>query len=191
MKSNRETACEKIEELLEAYALGALEPDERQLVERHLSDCPKCRQLLAEYEEMVAMLPEALAAVSPQQAPDTLKAELLRRLESDSQATERGPAARPVSPERDGGRQWAWRRPPWWRLQLITAAFAILLVVSLVWGIRLNVALAQERALRAEVTGVVGQQELVLEIIDSNQTERRFLRSFDSSSDAYGKLFTR
>jgi hypothetical protein len=54
------------------------------------------------------------------------------------------------------------------------------------------VALARERALRAEFANLVDQQELVLEVIDSNKTTRRVLLPPEKgSSDAYGKLFTR
>lgn len=40
-------ACDKIEELLTAYADGELGPDERAVVERHLEACPDCAGLLA------------------------------------------------------------------------------------------------------------------------------------------------
>jgi hypothetical protein len=54
------------------------------------------------------------------------------------------------------------------------------------------VALARERALRAEFANLVDQQEVVLEVIDSNKTSRVVLRSpAGSDSSAYGKLFTR
>jgi hypothetical protein len=71
------------------------------------------------------------------------------------------------------------------------AAAVILLALSLLWSIRLSVALARERALRAEFAGLVSQQELVLEVVDSDKTVRHILRSPDSTSRAYGKLYTR
>lgn len=39
--------CDKIEDLLAAYADGELGPDERAAVERHLDACPDCAALLA------------------------------------------------------------------------------------------------------------------------------------------------
>lgn len=42
-------ACQEIQPLLGSYALGAVEPEERKLVERHLTDCPDCQRALQEY----------------------------------------------------------------------------------------------------------------------------------------------
>src|SRR5690606_35755181 len=46
-------------ELLGAYALDAVEPDEREAVERHLADCPRCRSEVAEHREVAAYLAHA------------------------------------------------------------------------------------------------------------------------------------
>ena len=173
--------CDLIQEQLEAYALNALEPEERAWVERHLQDCPHCQQVLAEYEEVLAQFPEMLTAVTNDSPPDHIKASLLRAITANR--------ATPVHQQlpRHSRRRLRWH----WGWQLATAIFGLLLILSLAWGIRLNVALAQERALRAEVLDLVGQQELVLEVVDSNQTNRSFLRPVDTTSAAYGKLFTR
>lgn len=47
---------EEISELLGAYALDAVEPDERALVEEHLTDCAKCRAEVADHREVASML---------------------------------------------------------------------------------------------------------------------------------------
>jgi anti-sigma-K factor RskA len=46
----------EIEELLGAYALDALEPDERAIVDQHLGECPRCRAELADHLEVAALL---------------------------------------------------------------------------------------------------------------------------------------
>jgi hypothetical protein len=46
----------EIEELLGAYALDALEPDERAIVDQHLASCPRCRAELADHLEVAALL---------------------------------------------------------------------------------------------------------------------------------------
>lgn len=52
-----------IEELLGAYALDAVDTDERRVVERHLAVCPRCRTEVEEHREVAAMLGgESLAA---------------------------------------------------------------------------------------------------------------------------------
>jgi anti-sigma factor RsiW len=201
VKSKSTMDCDTIREMLEAYVLDALEPEERKQVEQHLAVCTECQRLLDEYNEVVASLPEVLAAVTPQQLPQGAKNRLLQKLEAASLSSSadgdesRGsqpeltqPSA-PVAPRQKSryGSLWMRRRG----LQLATIVFGLLLILSIAWSIRLNVALARERALRAEVADLVGQQELVLEVVDSAQTERAVLLPPGSRSDAYGKVFTR
>lgn len=50
-------------DLTAAYALDALDPDEAEAYERHLSQCGQCREQLAELSESAAAL--AFAAVAP------------------------------------------------------------------------------------------------------------------------------
>ena len=47
---------EDIEELLGAYALNAVEPDDAALVEAHLTTCPRCRAEVEGHREVAAML---------------------------------------------------------------------------------------------------------------------------------------
>jgi hypothetical protein len=54
--SERRLGHEEIEELLGVYALDALDPDEREQVELHLYDCPRCRAEVADHREVAAML---------------------------------------------------------------------------------------------------------------------------------------
>ena len=57
----------QITELLGAWALDAVEPDEAQTVERHLATCPRCRHEVAEHRDVAARL-----AFEGEQAPDGL-----------------------------------------------------------------------------------------------------------------------
>ena len=50
---------EQIEELLGAYALDAVEADERRVIEAHLAECPRCRAEVAAHQEMAALLGSA------------------------------------------------------------------------------------------------------------------------------------
>jgi anti-sigma-K factor RskA len=45
-----------VQELLGAYALDALEPDEADAVDLHLRECPRCRAEVADYRETAALL---------------------------------------------------------------------------------------------------------------------------------------
>jgi hypothetical protein len=167
------TCQDPIRELLEAYALGALDPTERTQVELHLQNCEDCQRLVYEYAEVASQLPQALATATKLPLPPEIKTRLLQTL-----------AAEPASARR---RALSFG----WRPRLVTLSLAILLAFSLAWGFQLKVALAQERALRSEFANLVDQQEIVLEVIDSSKTTKAFLRATADDSNSYGKLFTR
>jgi hypothetical protein len=167
------TCQDPVQELLEAYVLGVLDAAEQARVERHLQSCHECQRLVNEYAELTSRLPQALATASKLSLPPEIKTRLLQTL----------------APERPSARARA--NPFGWRPRLATWGLAILLAFSLAWGLSLNVALAQERALRSEFANLVDQQEIVLEVIDSSKTSKAFLRATASDSESYGKLFTR
>jgi hypothetical protein len=52
----RRATHEEIGELLGAYALHAVEPDEVELIEAHLGECPRCRAEVAAHREVAALL---------------------------------------------------------------------------------------------------------------------------------------
>jgi hypothetical protein len=167
------TCQDPIQELLEGFVLGMLDISEQERVEQHLQSCEDCRRLVNEYAEVVSKLPHALSAATGLPLPPEIKTRLLKTL-----AVEHSSARAHPNPFR-------------WRPRLVTWGLAILLAFSLAWGFRLNVALAQERALRSEFADLVDQQEIVLEVIDSNKTTKAFLRATADDSRSYGKLFTR
>jgi hypothetical protein len=167
------TCQDPIQELLEAYVLGTLDPTERTQVELHLQTCADCQRLVREYAEVASKLPQALASVSRLSLPSGIKTRLLQTLADKAAAARRRPF------------------PIRWRPRLVTLSLAILLAVSLAWGFQLNVALAQERALRSEFANLLDQREIVLEVIDSSKTTKAFLRATADDSNSYGKLFTR
>ena len=90
---------EHVDDLIDAYALGALEPDEVALVERHLPTCDACRALL---EQARAVSDGLLLAVPAATPPASLRARILSRIheESASQrpATQQAPAAPATTP---------------------------------------------------------------------------------------------
>lgn len=70
-----------LHDLTAAYALDALDPDEAEAYERHLSQCEECREQLAELNETATAL--AFGAVAPT-PPERLRASIL-----DAAAAER------------------------------------------------------------------------------------------------------
>lgn len=85
---------QEIEELLGAYALDAVEPDEREAVELHLRGCPRCKAEVTEHREVAALL-----AHSGAPAPDGVWDRILEELESAPPPL-RMPSLPPVLPAR-------------------------------------------------------------------------------------------
>jgi anti-sigma-K factor RskA len=75
-------------ELLPAYALGALDRNEARLVEAHLAHCAGCQAELGQIEAITNDLPLALAEASP---PDSLRHQLMTRIEPREKAVEAPP----------------------------------------------------------------------------------------------------
>jgi hypothetical protein len=70
--------CDDVSDVLGAYALGILDADEIQAVERHLETCARCRNELARYE----LVADSLAFVPPPAPPPTgLRSRLLAETE--------------------------------------------------------------------------------------------------------------
>ena len=181
-------------DLLEAYTLGVLEPDEFQAVERHLAMCTECRRLAADLAATADLLPLAIAAASSLRSPADLKDRVVRAVQASAMAVPEPEArTRPsaASVESSPGVRVVPGRPGRWRT-VAAAALLVALALSLIWGARLSEALDQERALREQVAAhFTQQQEIVLEVVDADDATRLILRSPDPDSRAYGKLFTR
>src|SRR5262245_10988112 len=107
-------------DLIPAYALGALDPDERAEVEAHLASDPEAQRLLAEYQEVADLL---LLTVPARQAPATLADDLRRRLKTDA-----GLNAAPTPMVVASGRRIL---RPAWLIPLAAAAALLILALGL------------------------------------------------------------
>ncbi len=65
---------DSIHELIPAYALGALDPQEAELFANHLAECAPCREEIASYQDLVGVL---ALAVPERSAPPELKGRIL------------------------------------------------------------------------------------------------------------------
>lgn len=109
-------------ELLPAYALGCLDPEEDALVARHLENCATCRIELETYRAAAGEL--ALAVIEDEPSPQ-LRQRLLART---------GPAPLPAVPE---PARFSWRQALAHRLGRVSPAWAaagLLLIVALLAG---------------------------------------------------------
>lgn len=76
--------CRDIEDLLGAYALDAVEPDEEVLVRSHVAECPRCSHELAEHRETISMVASAGGS-----APDGVWARIAESIPQDPRTTPR------------------------------------------------------------------------------------------------------
>ena len=141
--------CDQFRELIEAYALGALDPEERAALEAHLATgCSDCTKAAEEARWLVSQL----AYVAPEASPsDMLKGRLMQtvRAEAPSQAKPR------VLPAKSSIPFWLW------------AGVAALLVFSIysAWNTRRlenEIREASERAAVLRSEGEKTAQDLAL-----------------------------
>lgn len=83
-----------VENLLAAYALDAVDADERSMIDDHLQTCDHCIVELADYAEAVAGLSEGLEVAPPRQVRDRLLQQVAE------EATIVRPLRRPRGPSR-------------------------------------------------------------------------------------------
>jgi anti-sigma factor RsiW len=105
----------ELQELLGAYALDAVEPEEAAAIERHLPTCPRCRNELTDHREVAALLGYAGASApsgvwdrivaSLEEAPPALQ---LARIVSSAP-----PQTRPTEVEQESITEgWGPKTPP-------------------------------------------------------------------------------
>lgn len=70
------TGHDRVEELLGAYALDAVDPDEAALVEAHLAECPRCRAEVADHRAVAALLTSGSTEAPPPDLWDRIAADL-------------------------------------------------------------------------------------------------------------------
>ncbi len=111
---------EVVQELIPAYALGALDQDERSLVVAHLDECPACRTLLNDYQAIGTSLLYTVPLIA---APPGLTDDLRRRI------------ARPRSQTRPRRAWFAFLRRP--AYLALAVSLVLLLTTNLYWSSRL------------------------------------------------------
>ena len=115
---------EEIQDLLGAYALDAVDDDERDLVEEHLTTCVRCRAEVADHRETAAML-----AFAGQDAPSGLWDRI-------SSSLEEPPPPMPIRIGTARGARERSRARSWWSGGLVAAAAVIISVLALSVSLR-------------------------------------------------------
>jgi anti-sigma factor RsiW len=124
-----EIGVPEIEELIGAYALDAVEPHERELVEQHLAVCARCRAELADHREVAALL-----AYDGKPAPTDVWNRILSSLEEPPPALRLTLDTTSEAPSRDvvaidEGRRARSRRRAFAVMAGVAAALALVLGV--------------------------------------------------------------
>lgn len=134
-------ACQAIEPLLAAYALGALEPGERMMVEEHLTSCNTCLNLLSHYRSVV----EAMLLSGPEVAPP---ARLRRRLQAAVGRPNEEPAPAALS---------GWPRALGWGL---AASLVVMIALNLFLALQVA-ALRHDQSLLTVQLGAVQMAQAI------------------------------
>ena len=114
--------CDQFRELIEAYALGALDPEERAALEAHLATgCHDCSRAIEEARWLVCQL----AYIAPEATPsDRLKGRLMQTVRAEVQShAQAKPQALPAK-----------RYVPIWLW--VAAAAMLLITLSSTWNMR-------------------------------------------------------
>jgi len=124
-----DAGCPEVMELVDAYALGALDHGEAGALQRHLSDCARCREELSKSQRTAALL---ALSVRIEEAPSRLRDRIVARA------------------EREGAEVPAWRRLiPNRRTSTRTLAFGG--VAALVFAVFLQAQLSNLRGDKDEL----------------------------------------
>lgn len=157
---------EHIEELIEGYALNALDPEERNLVDQHTSRCSPCRKQLRVTEEAVHMLGFIATPIAP---PLRCKRKILEKIEREQflhTPTRRARTASPFS-------TWA------------TVAALVLLVATGMWGVSLQRQIGRMSSDMARARNEIAELEGMLAEVQ----EIRSLKGEGSSQYAVANTF--
>jgi anti-sigma-K factor RskA len=145
------TMDKHIEELLPFYALNALTEEEREFVEKYLSEHPEARRQIADMKDPVDALPLGVSPVEPSRG---VKDALMARVAADAKARARTSPHSQPSPR-------ANRFESFFRSLSFAAA-----AIAIVWAIALNIQVA---ALRTQVAalhdGLIAQSNSLNQII--------------------------
>ena len=114
--------------LLGRYALGTLDPDEIELVTRHVQNCLSCRVELAGYDEVVSLMPYAAPL---QQVPIRARAGLLARLDEIGTCNQDQMIVLPAIP-REQQRLASWLRIPASPRMIAFAAVPFVIALAIV-----------------------------------------------------------
>ncbi len=179
----------ELEELIGAYALDAVDPDEREAVERHLAECPRCRTELAGHLEVAALLGNTGApapdgvwsriASSLEEAPPALRLSLAPLVVDEQPEPVPSPAVAPVAARPTAGVTSLSTRRRWVKRSLGLAVAAAIAVIALlgVEVVRQDHRMDQMRGEIAAASGSAGLQGALVQAMGDPSSHKMSLAS--------------
>lgn len=155
------TEHEDIVELLGAFALDAVDPDEAALVEDHLRTCPRCAAEVAEHREVAAMLAHTGAP-----APDGIWERIVEGLEEAPPELTLPVTGRSADGVVDLGARRRNRVPARW-VPAAAAAAVVVLVAGLLTGFALD-----DGGGRSEPVAASSLEELARGVLNDPQARK-------------------
>jgi len=185
-----------VDEYVDLYALGALEPSEQAMVDEHLNECTRCRALLEESKRVTELLTWTPEQFDP---PPDLQRRVMARV--NQLARIEAPSALPGRPEqldpqrRQGGvPQRSWFASPRAALRW-TAALAVLealLLGALGWQLQNQASIARQTTaqLQAEVSRLQGERAQLTQANEQLAAENARLVSAAAELQPLAELLT-
>ncbi len=146
-----------IEDLAEAYALGALEAEERLMVEGHLETCSECTSLIREHLEVAAAL---ALAVPPMNPPHHLRGRIMEQSLPEEQAGMEPESAAAV---RSGRSRTRW----------VISAASIAASVMIVFLSGIGVLVLSQQSQVENLQSQIGDMEMLIDEERSTSQELR------------------
>lgn len=176
--------CDEVRELLPLLALSALDVDERDVVEDHLTGCSACLEELAAYSETAAAIAMALPQSDPSPA---LKVRVLAEAKRARLVPAGAPSRQIPAPP-----MWRSERATRWRMSLssLVAGVALLLAAgSTAWAFSLRAELDSQNARIATLSERANNYARVTAVLQAADTQVRVLQSTGSVPEAFGRVY--
>jgi hypothetical protein len=181
-KDGGSTTAGHVQELLPGYALGVLDPDETELVARHVQGCPLCRGELARYQQVRQLLPYA---VPPQPVPLRVRTGVLAAIDVVGTSNDEQMIVLPAPPA--DRRPWLRRHPRALALASIAAMVTLMLGAMLALGERNNQ--LEEQIAQVEEERDQAERVLMQYPTPVNPTSTIEFITMTAGGDAQGRLF--
>lgn len=186
---------DEIKDSIAAYCLGALDSEEKKILEAHLeSGCPECEAILSEMQNVVTALPFSAPEQSP---PSHVKEQILASIqEKQASATSVIAEMTPGIEERTV-RLLERAKRSWMRVSLALSFAIVVIVVSLGWytnalqkkiKVLENQMLISDRLVRELQTELINK-ERIIKIVNSPDIRIVDLKGLETAPSSKGKVF--